>query len=368
MLRNVPALRLPALDSVTFGALARSLGIAAITQRQAARVAALMYGTGSLMVLISLQLPHDEQLNQPVIGAVAIVTAAAALLLATFGERMAPGRFFIANLCGTVLISVIVAAGGSDSTAYAMLYVWTAIYAFYFFETRVALWAAAWIVVLAGLAEVLRNLVAHEGGVATAWLLAVGTAAVACVVIQDLIRRLMATISVDPLTGAANRGSWDDQLARSIALARRHRMQITVLMIDLDLFKVYNDDHGHLAGDAHLVETVRSWRPELRREDFLARYGGEEFALLLPGCDAKRAVAIGERLRDVVPGGQTCSIGIAELEPGDDPASLMARADAALYKAKALGRDRVVAADAGDLGRDILAETSRWAKTVQAIV
>lgn len=353
---------------MTFGPLARSLGIAAITQQEAARVAALMYGAGALMVLASLVVPHDAAINAPVVTGVAVIAAAVALLFALAGSRMTPGRVLIANLGGTALISVIVAFGGDDSTSYAMLYVWAAIYAFYFFDIRFAVLAAIWIVVAAGVAEAFSNHGPEQASAWTAWLMAVGTSAVAGLVIQDLVRRLLLTASVDPLTGAANRGSWDAQLERAVALSRRQKLRLTVLMLDLDRFKVYNDDYGHLAGDAILAEAVKGWRPELRQDDFLARYGGEEFAILLAGCGLDDSLVIAERLRAAMPGGQTCSIGIAELEPGDDGASMVARADAALYKAKMLGRDCAVTAGAAVVDSDVLAETSRWASTVQAVL
>ena len=351
-----------------FGPVARGMGAGALTQRQASRVAALMYGSGAAFVLATLFLPHNREMAVPVIAGVVVVAAATAALFALLGTRFPAYLFFLATLCGTVLISLLVAFGGSDSTAYAMFYAWDAIYAFYFFEIRLALISGAWIVVAAAVAAVRSNPGAGEASPAAAWLLAVGTAAVAGLVIQDLVRRLLATLSVDPLTGAANRRSWEEQLVRAIGLARRERLNLTVLMVDLDRFKVYNDDHGHLAGDALLVETVTAWQPELRSHDFMARYGGEEFAFLLAGCGLEAAEPVAERLRAAVPAGQTCSIGIATLEHGDDGASLMARADAALYKAKTLGRDRVIVAGAGDVGLDVLAETTRWSKTVQAVL
>ena len=117
-------------------------------------------------------------------------------------------------------------------------------------------------------------------------------------------------------------------------------------MVDLDHFKRYNDARGHVAGDELLVEAAARWRLALRATDFLARYGGEEFALLLPDCAPDEAMVLVERLRAATPSSQTCSVGIACWDLGDNPEDLLARADAALYMAKRDGRNRAVEAAA----------------------
>lgn len=149
----------------------------------------------------------------------------------------------------------------------------------------------------------------------------------------------------DPLTGIANRRAWDEMLAQEIARARRHPMPLAVAIIDLDEFKHFNDTRGHAEGDRHLAECAASWRHQLRGHDLLARLGGEEFAVLLigPGPEAE---AVAQRLREAVPGGETCSVGLAWWDGSESPIDLMARADDALYEAKATGRARVVAARA----------------------
>ena len=109
-------------------------------------------------------------------------------------------------------------------------------------------------------------------------------------------------------------------------------------MLDLDRFKHFNDAEGHQAGDRLLVDVARAWQALLRPTDLLARYGGEEFALLLPHCEIEGAGAIVERLLAAVPGGQTASCGIAEWDGTEIGDALVARADAALYRAKRAGR------------------------------
>jgi diguanylate cyclase (GGDEF)-like protein len=119
---------------------------------------------------------------------------------------------------------------------------------------------------------------------------------------------------------------------------------VFAVLLDIDHFKAYNDRHGHLGGDALLRAAVTAWRGELRATDLLARYGGEEFGVLLTGCDLADAAATADRLRGALPAGVTCSAGVAALHPSETPSELVGRADAALYAAKAGGRNRTVVA------------------------
>jgi len=160
----------------------------------------------------------------------------------------------------------------------------------------------------------------------------------------DLFARLDAMARSDALTGAANRRSWDDEIPRYLARARRDGEPLCVAMLDLDHFKTFNDIQGHQRGDLLLRQVVESWSRELREVDFLARYGGEEFAIALPACALEDALTIVDRLRAATPSGQTCSAGVACWDGEESSDGLVARADAALYQAKVAGRDRSVAA------------------------
>ena len=159
---------------------------------------------------------------------------------------------------------------------------------------------------------------------------------------SDLLALLAAQARTDPLTGAANRRSWDEEMEREVARVARTAEPLTVALIDMDHFKAYNDTFGHSAGDVLLSEFVVAIRAELRTGDVIARWGGEEFALALPSCDLPAARVVAERLLHVVPGGQTVSIGLTQAGVGDTPRTLIARADHALYEAKAGGRNRVL--------------------------
>lgn len=161
----------------------------------------------------------------------------------------------------------------------------------------------------------------------------------------------MRQARTDALTGLAHHGAFHDCLADEMARAERYGHVLSVAVLDLDHFKSVNDRHGRAAGDRALREVARRMVGPARGIDITGRLGGEEFGWLMPqtGIDGARAAA--ERLRvsmardpvgDV--GRLTASIGIAERAPGEDGASLMPRADRALYRAKGEGRDRSVVA------------------------
>lgn len=156
----------------------------------------------------------------------------------------------------------------------------------------------------------------------------------------------------DALTELCNRRQFTELLDKEIARAMRHQRPLSLCILDVDLFKPVNDRHGHIAGDEVLRKIAALARSHVRSDDIAARIGGEEFAVLLPECDSDAAYGFAERLRMAVadatftPGGEpqriTVSIGIAALSPDRDTRPrLMAAADAALYRAKREGRDRV---------------------------
>lgn len=165
-------------------------------------------------------------------------------------------------------------------------------------------------------------------------------------------REKLEQLSVtDSLTGLYNRRHLMETLAKELARSRRLRHPCSVLMADVDHFKRYNDDYGHLAGDAALERVAEILREATRGVDCPARYGGEEFLVMLPETGLARAAEVAERIRARVAaetfgdGKITVSIGVAEFpRHGETPEALIAAADAALYQAKDTDRNRVVAA------------------------
>jgi diguanylate cyclase (GGDEF)-like protein len=169
-------------------------------------------------------------------------------------------------------------------------------------------------------------------------------------------RMLNAQAMQDGLTGLANRRSFDETLEREVRRAERSGQPISIIMIDIDHFKAYNDCHGHLGGDECLRAAARAIQGCLRRSgDLAARYGGEEIAVILPGSDAQSAFGLAEAIRlavrslalpqsPLIGGILTFSAGVATYVPGRNagaPLDIVRDADEALYAAKAAGRNMV---------------------------
>ena len=163
---------------------------------------------------------------------------------------------------------------------------------------------------------------------------------------EELLGKVREMATHDSLTGLPNRRVLEEQLPREMARARRTGSELCVALIDIDHFKAYNDSHGHLAGDEVLRECARAWDDALRGEDTIARFGGEEFLVLLPDTAAEEAAEVVERLRERTPMDQTCSAGLAAWDTVESADDLLGRADAALYLAKAGGRDQLALAGA----------------------
>jgi diguanylate cyclase (GGDEF)-like protein len=169
--------------------------------------------------------------------------------------------------------------------------------------------------------------------------------------LQAANARLERLAMTDPLTGCANRRHFMERAAAILADAHHDGEALSLAVLDLDEFKKINDTHGHPVGDAVLVMAGQLLTSHLRAADLVGRVGGEEFALLMPHTPADGAARLAERLRaaleqagvegDTGPIHATVSVGIAQLQPGEDLDGLYARADAALYRAKQQGRNRV---------------------------
>lgn len=157
-------------------------------------------------------------------------------------------------------------------------------------------------------------------------------------------------VRIDTLTQVMNRGTFDEELARRLAEWHRRARPFCVMMLDVDQFKSINDEHGHQAGDQVLQHVAQVLRSTMREMDMLARFGGDEFAVLLPDTNLVEATLAADRLRRRVEGlrvpvdsqslSLTISLGVAEVLPADNEETVVSRADAALYAAKKMGRNR----------------------------
>ncbi|GJE61484.1 GGDEF domain-containing protein [Methylobacterium trifolii] len=159
----------------------------------------------------------------------------------------------------------------------------------------------------------------------------------------------------DPLTGLANRKQFEDMLRKAVETAAARGEPSSLIVLDIDRFKRFNDQYGHLTGDQVLRLVAIVMRENVGAGATLARFGGEEFGIVLPGCDRRVAHAIAEKVRTSVMGRElvkrstgeslgkvTVSLGIALYQKGDTPVSLLERADLCMFAAKRAGRNRVV--------------------------
>jgi diguanylate cyclase len=172
----------------------------------------------------------------------------------------------------------------------------------------------------------------------------------------EYVRREAMT---DGLTGLANRKSFDGEMDQIMTTAREEKKIFTLLMVDIDHFKSFNDNFGHQVGDQVLRLVARTLKDGLKGRDFAARYGGEEFAIILPDTDLAAGVAVGNSLRKAIAtkdvinrntgevmGRITMSVGVAEYAGDKTGEDIIERADGALYTAKHNGRNQVAAAPA----------------------
>ena len=190
-----------------------------------------------------------------------------------------------------------------------------------------------------------------------------------CILIEDVtdvchyqtqlnkaLHELALSNRIDGLTQAFNRRHWEECLAKEFSRARRHNHELALVMLDLDQFKLLNDNFGHQGGDKVLVDTAKSINDLLRLGDIFGRYGGEEFAVILPSTDLAGAEEVAERIRQTIAKSTvdyqgrsisvTVSIGVAIIDEQDSRyEDLIRNADLALYRAKAMGRNRVCLAE-----------------------
>jgi diguanylate cyclase (GGDEF)-like protein len=160
----------------------------------------------------------------------------------------------------------------------------------------------------------------------------------AALVRAELMQKLAEQARTDELTGLLNRREWDRQLRLAIARCTRTNQPLSVVVMDVDGLKQVNDTDGHAAGDRYLQDISAAWAGTIRETDSLGRIGGDEFALLLEGADGSAATDTLARLRRLDAPGRRASAGIATWQRPEDPADLIARADAAMYEDKQRAR------------------------------
>ena len=298
--------------------------------------------------------PEDRQEAIVGLGLSLCCLATAAVL------RMHPRRLplWIAHaiLAATTLaITVEIHSNVRPANDDEILYLWIAIFVFYFLGRRAGLAHMALVAVGYWLAIFTRDSARTED--LLRWAITVSTLTAAGLLVDHLARRqdgtiesLNAAVRSDPLTGLLNRKGFAEAFAVALSAAQRRDAPFALLVGDLDRFKLVNDRLGHGAGDETLRSVATLLDQSTRGNDRAARLGGEEFAVLATDADAQQARQAAERLRERIeaafaghPVPVTISLGVAVYpEDGTDSDALMLAADRALYRAKESGRNRVV--------------------------
>lgn len=313
---------------------------------------AFLYAAGATLGLAVLALPHPGTVEVAGIAVVATASLATASLMLAMRPLSWP-LLHTGVAFGVALITAAVALSGVLHGAYAFYYLWAAIFAAYFFSRRAVAAHLSLIAVAYG------TVILFEGGAdewGTGWMLAVGSLTVVAVLVRLLkerVDRLLTQLSevadTDVLTGLLNRRGFNRCLHEELQRAGRSGQPLALVIADLDRFKAVNDAFGHPGGDEALRRVSALLEATKRESDTVARIGGEEFGLVLPYTDRAGARTMAERVRAAIHSefadqrvALTSSFGVAVFpDDGDTQDLLLRAADAALYAAKELGRDRI---------------------------
>ena len=344
-------------------ALAASRTRGGVTRRRVGGAMLIAGGGLGLSALAGPHLSRGGDLPIAIVSAIAILIGALLLVRPRAVPRWATP---LITALGTVLISLGIltaGVGGEDVADGEMLYLLVVLYAFYFLTPRAGSVAAPVHRRRLRLGAVHRRgtgrgggaLARHDGDLDVAGMLVRSLNAR----VDGLVDELDANARRDPLTGTLNRRGLDERLGIELARTRRIDDPLAVVVADLDGLKAINDRHGHAAGDECLQLAAEVMAAGLRDVDVLARTGGDEFVILLPSCDPGGGLEVAEQLGARVRERSsteswpvTMSMGVAGAPPLPlDPEALLGAADSALYRAKALGRNRASLAGPAEVRR-----------------
>lgn len=291
---------------------------------------ALLYGVSGLLCAVGALWPMNRQSPVALLGVLALVGLGTSAYLwlrrVSLSDRAVHLALAVVSLLVGALAWQSVTTAGIVGLGPAMVAV--GVFTGHFLAPR----AARLHVALLLLAATAGAVAAAPTGFTSPWVTTVTTVVVLSEAQLRISAQLRHAAGTDPLTGVANRRSWEAEAARDLAHALRSGEPLTVAVLDLDHFKAVNDEEGHSAGDELLRSLARAWSRELRGADLLGRHGGDEFVLCLPATDTGSAHELLTRLRAGHPA--AWSAGTASARPGDTLADLLRRADEELYRVK----------------------------------
>lgn len=290
---------------------------------------------GTLQLLLTVWRPPLP--GTPVRLNLLLATIAIVQVILTFVAGAVLANWALPYLVGSGIVvsavSAAGAAGGQGQLVAGMYLAVLGVFAGYFLSRRAVRTLLALATVAFGTALAVNRLLDSLGYVIGLVFLVGGVT----LVVASLVERLRAAAMHDPLTGALNRRGLQQAATSLHDLDARRHDETTVVEIDLNGFKAYNDTHGHQAGDDLLADAVRDWSAVLRRSDVLSRTGGDEFVLLLPATTAVEAEALLERMRAV--NAVRWSAGVTVWRPGEALPEALGHADEAMYRAKTQQRN-----------------------------
>ena len=326
----------PRLSLRRFGRPRLAVAPSIASPRAMAATAGVLYMAAGIVTLIAFTLPHEPGVHAAFVRGVSFGGIASGAAIYWQGYRIPPWGYHLLLLAGNafIIVGVYEGGGGVTSVACTTLFVFVAVDVFFFFA-----WPWAILHLAITIACCITTL-ALVGALDTGQMVITPGVLIAVSLVVGRLVRAADDAEIDPLTGLLNRRGVDRVLTEALDRAASSGTVLSLALLDIDHFKLVNDSGGHISGDRLLRSIANSWRSLSREHEVLGRYGGDEFALVLPECALASAMTPTERLRVAVPGGMTCSAGIASWEPGDTLPMLLARADAALYDSKRAGRNR----------------------------
>jgi diguanylate cyclase (GGDEF)-like protein len=301
------------------------------TLYEMAIISSVIYLGPALVGLIVIVLPTPIGFDSAIIGylcLLAIVVASVFFMLRNnFPLWLAISHIFI----GVPLIGYMIWLGSIPAAAQiSLVYLISSTYSFHFLNIYISMLVILLATVIFG--DIAYMLAWDDWLLMTVLLL--GCSLTLGLVIHLMVKRLHSLATIDGLTGLFNRHAWDTLFEQELSYAKREGHPVTLMIIDLNNFKIINDKKGHLAGDLILQETAKTLKKVMRDSDIIARWGGDEFIVLLRNCNLGQADKLENRLHDKLKGIINFSAGLTDYRKGDSVDTMLERADIAMYLQK----------------------------------